>query len=120
MIRRKGSYRVDVRQSMMGGKGCFVVENLLEAEEMQGKGRLFARGTLAPGHSVGYHVHTKDMEVCYFLSGTGIVKNGEGEEAFVRAGDCNIVMPDHGHEIINTGEENLVYIALILFRENDT
>lgn len=60
------------------------------------------------------------MEVCYFLSGSGIVKNGAGEEALVRAGDCNVVFPGQGHEIINTGDEDLTYLAVILFAENDT
>lgn len=115
MIRRKGEYKVDIRPNMMGGEGRFVVENLLNPEEMRGKGRLCARGTLAPGHSVGYHVHTKDMELCYFLSGTGLVVDENGNRTQVQAGDCNIVDVNHGHEIINTGSEDLVYLALILF-----
>ena len=115
MIRKKGTYRVDIREKMMGGEGHFVVENILNPDEMHGKGRLCARGTLAPGHSVGYHVHEKDMELCYFLSGTGVVTEENGVETVVEAGDCNIVDVGHGHKIVNTGTEDLVYIALILF-----
>ncbi|MGM9552918.1 MAG: cupin domain-containing protein [Faecousia sp.] len=118
MIRKNGSYRLDVREQMMGGEGRFLVENILEPDEMHGKGRLFAKGTLARGHSVGYHVHTKDMEVCYFLSGSGVVTDEHGIKTEVHAGDCNIVFPGQGHEIVNTGKDDLTYIALILFTEN--
>ena len=117
MIRKNGEYRIDIREKMMGGNGRFVVENILEPEQFYGKGRLFAKGTLAPGDSVGWHVHQADTEICYFLSGTGIVKEDDGVPTNVCAGDSNIVAPGHGHEIINTGEQDLVYIALILFAE---
>lgn len=115
MIRRKGEMNIVIRPEMMGGKGQFVIENILNPDEMRGHGRLFAHGTLAPGHSVGYHVHTLDMEVCYFLSGTGIVVDDNGNRTRVNPGDCNIVDVGHGHEVINDGDEPLTYIALILY-----
>lgn len=115
MIRRKEEMSVDIRKSMMGGMGQFIVENILNPDEMQGHGRLFARGTLAPGDSVGFHLHIHDMEVCYFLSGSGIVVDETGCQSTVHPGDCNIVSPHHGHEIINNGSEPLCYIALILY-----
>ncbi len=117
MIRKKSGYRIDIREQMMGGNGRFVVENILKPAEFYGKGRLFAKGTLAPGDSVGYHVHHADTEICYFLSGEGIVREDDGVQTPVTAGDSNIVAPGHGHEIINTGNQDLVYIALILFAE---
>ena len=115
MIRKKGSYVVNVREHMMGGAGAFIVENILNPEEMREKGRLFARGVLHPGSTVGYHVHEKDMEICYFLSGSGRVTDQDGVVTEVSAGDTNIVQVGEGHEIVNTGGEDLVYVALILF-----
>lgn len=115
MIRTKNELKVDIRPEMMGGKGQFVVENILNPDEMHDHGRLFARGTLAPGHSVGYHVHIRDIEICYFLSGTGIVVDENGCRTRVNPGDCNIVEVGHGHEVINDGTEPLTYIALILY-----
>ena len=116
MIRRKGTYKIDIRRQMMGGLGQFVVENILEPEEMRDKGRLFARGTLAPGCTVGYHVHDRDMEICYFLSGAGRVRDQDGIVTEVGPGDTNIVAVGEGHEIVNTGDTDLVYIALILYK----
>ncbi len=115
MIRKKGSYVVDVREHMMGGDGEFIVENILNPGEMRQKGRLFARGRLTPGSTVGYHVHSADMEICYFLSGTGRVTDQDGVVTEVAAGDTNIVQVGEGHEIVNTGDTDLVYIALILY-----
>ena len=115
MIRRKGTLERVARERMMGGDGVFYIDQILLPEEMHGKGRLFAKGTLAPGDSVGYHVHEKDMEVCYFLEGTGTVEEDGGAPTPVAAGDCSVTEPGHGHKICNTGNTNLVYIALILF-----
>ncbi|MBR1781299.1 MAG: cupin domain-containing protein [Oscillospiraceae bacterium] len=116
MIRKKGTYKIDIRKQMMGGLGQFVVENILNPDEMHEKGRLFARGTLAPGCTVGYHVHVKDMEICHFLSVSGQVRDQDGVVTTVGAGDTNIVEVGQGHEIVNTGDTDLVYIALILYK----
>ena len=68
-----------------------------------------------PNHSVGYHVHEKDMEVCIFLSGTGIVQDENGIQTEVGEGDTNIVDVGHGHMIKNTGKDTLVYLAVIIY-----
>ena len=44
-----------------------------------------------------------------------MVTDENGTKTQVGTGDCNIVDIGQGHEIINTGTEDLVYIALILF-----
>ena len=100
----------------MGGSGRFVVEHLLRPEELGNHGRLFARGTLAPGHSVGYHVHEGDMELCWFLSGRGEVVEADGCPVPVGPGDCNFVPAGSGHAIRNTGTEDLVYLAVVLYQ----
>lgn len=116
MVIKNGDYPVRVIEHMMGGEGEFVIEDILLPEAMHGKGRLFARGKLKPGHSVGYHVHEKDMEICYFLQGHGYVRDENGNKIPVQEGDTNIVEPGHGHEIVNEGEESLIYLAVILFK----
>lgn len=115
MIIKNPDYPVRVVEHMMGGEGKFIIEDILRPDEMHGKGRLFARGTLMPNDSVGYHIHEKDMEICYFLSGQGVVEDENGCKTEVSAGDTNIVDVGHGHKITNTGAEPLVYIAVILF-----
>lgn len=51
------------------------------------------------------------------MSGTGIVREENGVETHVQPGDCNIVPSGHAHEIINTGKDALVYLAVVLFPE---
>ena len=63
---KKGQYPVRYIEHMKGGQGRFEIEDILQTDEMHEKGRLFAIGTLEPGHSVGYHVHEEDMEICFF------------------------------------------------------
>lgn len=115
MIRRPSDYRLADIDQMKGGSGTFHLEHILEATELHEKGRMFARGTLAPGSSVGYHVHTNDMEICFFLSGSGTVMDENGIKTEVSAGDCNICDAGHGHEIINNGSVDLAYLCVILF-----
>ena len=114
MIIRNNEYprSVDVRKR--GGEGEFKVETILTAEQMGQSGRLFVRGTLEKGHSVGMHPHIGDIEVCYFLQGEGLVREDGGVETIVHAGDTNIVPSGCSHEIINIGEEPLVLLAAIV------
>lgn len=115
MIIRDNEYPVRIIEHMKGGDGQFVIEDILKPEEMHGKGRLFARGTLMPNHSVGYHVHEGDMEICFFLEGNGIVEDDHGVSKPVGPGDVNITEDGQGHMIRNTGEKPLKYLAVILF-----
>jgi quercetin dioxygenase-like cupin family protein len=114
MIRLKSEYKVQTIPNMKGGEGEFVIEHILKEEELHGKGRLYGKGTLKPGCTVGNHYHEGDVEICYFLSGTGLVRDENGERP-VGAGDCNICEDGKFHEIINIGESNLEYMVLILF-----
>ena len=115
MVIQNHAYPTRAIEHMLGGEGRFEIEDILQPEQMHGKGRLFARGTLQPGHSVGYHVHEKDMEICFFLSGTGIVEDETGTKTAAQAGDTNIVDVGHGHTIVNTGTQPLQYLAVILY-----
>ena len=114
MIKKKSDLKVTKTEKAKGGNGFFVNEHVLNCDEFFGKGRLYAKCTLAPGNSVGNHVHTGEMEVCYFLSGEGTVEC-DGTNTIVRAGDVNVVNPGENHAVINTSNEDLVYMALILF-----
>ena len=47
------------------------------------------RGVLAPGHSIGYHVHDTSSEIIYFISGKGKTVT-DGVEESVAAGECHL------------------------------
>lgn len=60
-----------------------------------------------------YHSHHTVEEMFFVLSGTGTLRHA-GEEFPIRAGDfiCSPADPDQPHQIINTSDEELSYIAL--------
>lgn len=60
-----------------------------------------------------YHSHHAIEEMFYVISGTGTLRHA-GDEYPIRAGDfiCSPADPEQPHQIVNTSEEELVYIAL--------
>ena len=115
MIRRKEECTVEYREKMRGGDGVTKVTSLISGpEELNCKGRLFSRITLEPGSSIGYHIHEKDAELFYFLTGTGTYSDN-GTVVDVRAGDVAICETGHGHGITNTGKDVLEFVAVIVY-----
>lgn len=114
MIRRKEEIPVEMK-NIRGGIGEAEAHKLLNApEEMYGKGRLFNHMILAPGNSVGYHMHEGDNEVYYILAGSGEY-NDNGEISTIKAGDVTICNDGESHGLLNTGTEPIELIALILY-----
>jgi len=60
-----------------------------------------------------YHCHHAIEEMFYVLSGTGTLRHA-GEEYPIRAGDfiCAPPDPEQPHQIINSSDDELSYIAL--------
>lgn len=116
MIIRSDAYPRSSDVAKHGGVGEFSVETILTRQQLGQAGRLFVRGTLKPGHSVGMHQHNGDMEICYFLSGHGLIREEDGSEYDVYPGDAGITPPGHAHEILNSSKtEDLVYLAIVIF-----
>ena len=90
MIKRADELRTDTLERLMEGEGVVNRVHLLEVEDFNGKGRLFARHILKPGHSIGFHTHNGEQEAYYFLKGEGIY-NDNGKEVVVKEGDLPYV-----------------------------
>ena len=103
----------EVIEHASGGKGHLIKEHLLTTEQLLGKNDMFARVTLEPGCSLGYHVHQGNAETYYILSGEGEY-NDNGETRIVKAGDVTYTPSGKGHGMENKGSEDLVFIALII------
>lgn len=112
MIRRAQDMQTVVREQMRGGEGNVLLTHL-EKAMLPESARLFARLTLAPGCSIGEHVHEGEAELFYFVQGEGTVTD-DGVEVPVRAGDSMLTPSGHGHSVINTGGEDLVLLAVIV------
>lgn len=115
MVYKNGSYEVKMNEHMRGGDGVVRIDHLLSKQDMYDKGRLFARITLAPGCSIGPHVHEGEMEAFYIVSGTAVFTDG-GETTVVTAGDTTLTVSGGTHSIRNEGAEPVELVALILYR----
>lgn len=114
MIKRAEELTRVVMEKRFGGVGELEVVKLIDEEQFQGKGRLFAHNTLKPGASLGLHAHNGDVETYYILKGEGII-NDNGNRQPVKAGD--VIFTDNGeqHSLENTGSGNLEFIALVIY-----
>ena len=113
MIRKNGEYKVDLRKEMRGGNGEVTVEHLWAPQsELKSKTRMFARLTLKPGCSIGFHTHDQEEEVFYLVNGTAEVDDN-GTKVQLQAGDTILTGGGDGHAIANIGRDNLVVMAVI-------
>ena len=86
-------------EHMAGGNGHVIIKEILDAEQLNGKCGLYAQVTLEPGCSLGYHEHHGESETYYRP---------------VKAGDITFTPDNHGHALANTGNTDLVFMALII------
>jgi len=114
MIKANNEIRKETIESMRGGKGKVDISHIMEKDQFNNKGRLFAHVKLNPGNSIGYHKHEGEFEGYYFIKGEGLY-NENNKEYSVKAGDFTLVDVGGSHSIENTGTEALEFIALILF-----
>ncbi|MFP6877313.1 MAG: cupin domain-containing protein, partial [Roseibacillus sp.] len=63
---------------------------------------------VAPGKKpCPYHSHSAQWEFYHVISGSGVSRD-EGGETPIEEGDAFIYSPGEAHQLINTGEEDLV------------
>ena len=78
--------------------------------------RLYAQVTIEKGCSLGYHEHHGETETYYILSGEGEYDDN-GVKRPVKAGDITITPDGKGHGLTNTGDTDLVFMALIILTD---
>lgn len=100
-------------ENMAGGEGHVIIKDILNAEQLNGKCGLYAQVTIEPGCSLGYHEHHGESETYYILQGQGEY-NDNGNKRLVQAGDMTFTSDNHGHGLANTGDTDLVFMALII------
>ena len=116
MIRKKEECSIEYREHMRDGDGTVELTSFItSSEELCNKGRLFSRITLRPGTSIGFHIHEKDSELFYILTGTAEY-NDDGEIRTVQAGDVTICPAGSGHGIANRSDETVELVALIVYK----
>lgn len=84
----------------------------VRGRRMRDDNGLIMHGTLPPGSSIGVHTHEGNYEVMYFISGSGKVID-DGVEVPVGPGSVQYCLTGHSHSTINTGDEDLVFFAVV-------
>lgn len=68
-----------------------------------------------PGGSIGGHTQDSGDDMNYILSGSGKALCDDAEEE-LKPGVMHICPQGHRHSIINTGDEDLVMLAIVVKR----
>ena len=116
MFKRSHELKKDVHTDFRGGKGKVFMYHYLDEQGANGAGRVFCRGVLPPGSSIGVHKHTGEHEVYFFLSGKGRVHDN-GVWLEVGPGDMQHCLDGQEHGLENNSNEDLEYIANVFYTE---
>ena len=79
------------------------------------RSRSYAKVTIEPNCTLGFHEHHGETETYYILSGEGSYNDGEKSYP-VKAGDVTFCPDGTGHALDNTGDTDLVFMALIIMK----
>ena len=101
------------KEQANGGEGAIFIKHILNETELNGKCKMYAEVTLEPGCSLGYHEHHNESETYYILRGEGNYDDN-GRIRPVKAGDVTFTPDGMGHGLTNTGDTDLVFMALII------
>ena len=95
-----------------GGEGEGKYEHILGTKDM-GVLNMFAKTTLEPKATIGFHVCEEGAEAYYILKGQGVYT--DGTKTFVaNPGDLFYCAKGESHSISNAGEENLEFITVAI------
>ena len=93
-------------QAFHGGEGALIANMFVDEKNK------ILRGKLVPGATVGMHRHIPSSEIIFILSGKG-KSICDGEEELLFAGDCHYCPKGSEHCLINVGEEDLLFYAVV-------
>ncbi len=95
------------------GKEKMLKTNLADFDAWDPKVRLYSLIQVKPGEDVDFHMHMGESETFFFLSGKGIY-NDNGSKVDIVPGMVTFTPSGQGHSVKNTGDEMLVFIAMIV------
>ena len=95
-----------VLEHFKGGEGSTITK--MFADDLN---RIFI-GRLQPGRSIGMHTHDTSSEVIYVLEGVGTTIL-DGVTEILQPGDCSYCKKGGTHTLMNKGEADLVFFAVV-------
>lgn len=91
-----------------GGEGEYISKTYLDDQNR------IMQGLLHPGASIGMHMHKRNSETYYIISGKGHVVMDDGTEEDFTAGEMHYCPMGHGHTLINpSATDDLVFIGIV-------
>lgn len=112
MYKEINQLKTDTKFNNIGKEKMFKT-NLADFDGWDSRIRLYSLIQVKPGEEVEYHMHVGESETFFFLSGKGIY-NDNGKQVDIVPGMVSFTPSGQGHAVKNTGDEMLVFIALIL------
>lgn len=96
-----------------GGKGEIFITHLLTENEMVGQCGMFAKVVIPKNCSLGEHVHKGNSETYHILQGKAMYTDNS-DKYEVKPGDTTFCADGSMHAIENIGDEDLIFMALII------
>lgn len=90
-------------------EGCYIIEQLNSAED---PALSIARARVSPGGQTRWHSLDNTVERYQILSGCGLVEVGDGPPTKVSPGDTVVIPAGVRQRILNSGEDDLIFLAL--------
>ncbi|MFO1306520.1 MAG: cupin domain-containing protein [Burkholderiales bacterium] len=101
--------RLDASEEFATSERCAIVEVSNSADD---PAMSIARARVAPGLTTRWHRLEGTAERYVILSGTGRVEVGDDLREEVREGDVVLIPPGARQRIANTGDRDLVFLAI--------
>ncbi|MBQ8428373.1 MAG: cupin domain-containing protein [Clostridia bacterium] len=93
-------------KNFYGGEGALVA-NMYVDEKIK-----ILRGRLVKSASIGLHRHVPTSETIFILSGKGKAIC-DGKVEWLQAGDCHYCPKGSEHTLLNAGDEDLTFYAVV-------
>ena len=107
-----GKVRIEKTEKARVGEGFVISEHLLAAGEKRGNVTMYARVTLEPHSSIGFHMHEGNGETYFILEGEALY-NDNGEKRLIGPGEVTYTPNGTGHGMENHTDKPVVFMALI-------
>ncbi len=93
-------------KAFYGGDGALIANMFVDENNK------ILRGKLARGASIGLHRHMPSSEIIFITSGKG-KSVCDGKEELLSAGDCHYCPKGSEHCLVNAGDEDLCFYAVV-------
>ena len=110
---KRTGYVIEKMENAFGGSGTLVLKHWLAKEELIPNLKMLSTAVLPVGGSAGGHFHHGEAEVYFITKGNGYYLDS-GKKLEIKENDVLVCYDGESHEIVNTGDTELEFIAIIV------